>query len=148
MPGDATALFPLSQAVQNAVYFVYKRTQFVSWVWELAPVINPLEINTSGNFGFLFIAICGALGRILWDNATHLSSRIAQTIQRVEELEWKQELMGQRGQLPGTKPDVLQINIELDQKDQWYARPMGVVFLGIAIAVLGQWANLKLGLTK
>lgn len=46
----------------------------------------------------------------------------------------------------GTKPDVLQINIELEQQDKWYQRPAGMVLLGIAIGVLCQWANLRLGL--
>ena len=56
--------------------------------------------------------------------------------------------MAQQGRVVGDRPDVLQINIELDQKDQWYKRPIGLLFIGIAIAVLAQWANLKFGLLK
>lgn len=82
----------------------------------------------------------------MWDSASHLSLRVKKTIQRVEELGWERELMGQSGQISEGKPDVLQINIELDQKDQWYKRPLGLLLLGIAIAVLGQWANLRFGL--
>ena len=67
---------------------------------------------------------------------------------KVEEQGWEQELMNQHGQISGVKPDVLQINIELDQKDQWYKRPVGLILLGVAIAILGQWANLQFGLVK
>lgn len=148
MGGDATAFFAPNRAIQRLFYFVYARTQFVSWVWEFAPVVNPKEINTSGNLGFLLIACCGAVGRIMWDSAAHLSSRIAKTIQRVEELSWKQALLAQQGLIAGAKPDVLQINIELGQKDQWYKRPIGLILLGVSITVLGQWANLKFGLVK
>lgn len=148
MAGDTTAFSGVAHGVQRLVYFVYERTQFVSWFWEWAPVANPKELNTPGNFGLLFVAICGAIGRIVWDSATSLSVRIKETIKKVEEIEWQQELMAQRGQFSGAKPDVLQINIDLDQKDQWYKRPIGLLLLGIAIAVLGQWLNLQLGLVK
>lgn len=146
--GDTTALSSFSRAIQRLIYSIYERTQFVSWFWEWAPVIRPKEPNTTGNWGFLFVVVCGAIGRIMWDSASNLSSRIKKTIQRVEELGWEQELMGQRGQISGAKPDVLQINIELDQKDQWYKRPIGLLLLGIAIAILGQWLNLQFGLVK
>jgi hypothetical protein len=69
-------------------------------------------------------------------------------IQRVEEIGWEQSLMTRQGNVVGVKPDILQINIELDQKDQWYKRPMGLLFIGLAIAVLAQWANLTFGLIK
>lgn len=56
--------------------------------------------------------------------------------------------MAQRGQFAGVKPDVLQINIELEQEDEWYKRPVGLFLLGGAIAVFGQWLNLQFGLVK
>jgi len=96
----------------------------------------------------LFIALCGAIGRIMWDSAANLSARVAKTIRKVEELGWEQELMGQKGHVAGAKPDVLQINIDLEQKDQWYKRPIGLILLGVAIAALGQWVNLQFGLVK
>lgn len=146
LDGDTTALSSASRAIQRLVYFIYERTQLISWFWTWAPVLNPRELNTTGNWGGLFIVICGFIGRVMWDSASHLSLRVKKTIQRVEELGWERELMGQSGQISEGKPDVLQINIELDQKDQWYKRPLGLLLLGIAIAVLGQWANLRFGL--
>ena len=145
---DTAAWFPLSQAIQRAVYFIYERTQFISWVWQWAPVINPKELNSSGNFGFLFIVFCNALGRIMWDSASRLKSRIDDNIKRVEERVWEQELLAQQGMVTGAKPDDLQINIELEQKNQWYKRPIGIILLGVAIGILVQWANLKFGLLK
>src|SRR6266702_4400323 len=136
----------LSQAIQKAVFFVYERTQIISGVWKLAPTLNPQVLNSSGNFGFLFVTCCGAIGRVMWNSASHLANRITKTIQRVEELKWEQTLLTEQGQLAGVKPDVLQISIELEQKDQWYKRPMGLLSIGIAIAVLAQFMNLKFGL--
>jgi len=148
MAGDTTAFSPLSRGIQRLVYFIYERTQFVSWVWEKAPVINPKELNTPGNLGFLFVVVSGAIGQTMWASASNLSLRIKKTILRIEELGWEQELLAQRGQMTGAKPDVLQINIELEQKDQWYKRPAGLLLLGVTIAIFGQWLNLKFGLAK
>ena len=148
MAGDTTVFSSLGRGIQRLVYFVYERTQFLSWFWEWAPVINPKELNTPGSLGLLFVVVCGAIGRTIWDSASSLSSRIKKTILKVEELGWEQELMAQRGQLAGAKPDVLQINIELEQKDQWYKRPVGLLLLGVAIAIFGQWLNLQFGLVK
>lgn len=148
MEGGTTALSPLTHGIQRGVYSIYQATQFASMLWEWAPVLNPQVLNTSGNFGFLLIVIAGAIGRMIWASAADLSARIAKTIKKVEELGWEQELRGQRGQITNAKPDVLQINIDLNQKDQWYKRPVGLILLGVAVAVLGQLANLKFGFVK
>ncbi|CAG2143824.1 YniB family protein [Cupriavidus plantarum] len=146
MSEDRTALSAISLAVQHLIYLTYEKTQFAGLAWEIAPAVNPRDFNTAGNFGFLLIVLAGAIGRTMLDSASHLSSRIAKTIQRVEEFEWEQSLSAQQGMVLGSKPDVMQINIELDQKDQWYKRPIGLILLGVAITVLGQFANLKFGL--
>lgn len=148
MAADTTAFSSLSRLVLRLVYYIYERTQFVSWFWEWAPVINQKELNTPGNLGFLFVVVCGVIGRTMWDSASSLSSRIKKTIQKIEELGWEQEIMAQRGRISGATPDVLQINIELEQKDQWYKRPVGLLLLGAAIAICGQWLNLQFGLVK
>jgi len=148
MAGDASAFTGISQAVQRLVQLIYDKTQFLSLFWKWAPVVNPQALNTPGNYGMLFITLCGAIGHIMWDSAANLSARIAKTIQKVEELGWEQELMGQKGLASGVKPDMLQINIDLEQKDQWYKRPIGLILIGVAIATLGQWVNLQFGLVK
>jgi hypothetical protein len=146
--GDSTAFAPFAQGVLRIIRALYEKTQFLSWGWQVAPIANPRELNSPGNYGFLFIICCGALGRVMWDSASHLSARIKKTLLRVEELGWEQSLLAQQGLVSREKPDALQINIDLQQKDQWYKRPIGLVLIGIAIAVLGQWANLQFGLVK
>lgn len=148
MAGDTTVFASLSRSIQRLVYFIIEKTQYVSWFWDFAPVINLKKPNTTGNFGFLFVVVCGAMGRMMWDSASSLSSRIKKILRRVEERGWEQELLSQGAQITGAKPDVLQINIELEEKDQWQKRPLGLVLIGIAITVLGQWLNLQLGFVK
>ncbi len=146
--GDASPFQFLSQGIQKAVFFVYERTQIISWIWKFAPTLNPQQFNSPGTLGFLFVTCCGAIGRVMWNSASHLANRIAKTIQRIEELGWEQALLKQQGLLTSVNADVLQISIELEQKDQWYKRPIGLVFIGVAIAVIAQLVNLKFGFIK
>ena len=148
MAGDTSAFAPISQSIQRVVEVIYQNSQFLSPFWHWAPVFNPQVLNTPGNYGMLFIILCFAISRVMWDSANNLSLRIAKTIQKVEELGWERELIGQKGSDTGLSHDLLQINIELDHKDQWYKRPVGLILLGVAIAVLGQWVNLQFGLIK
>ncbi len=148
MQGDTSAFSVINQAIRRLVQLVCENTQFLSLFWRWAPVFNSQVLNAPGNYGILFITLCGAIGRVIWDSANNLSLRIAKTIRKVEELGWEQELMGQKKLTVGDKPDILNINIGLDQKDQWYKRPVGLILLGVAVAVLGQWINLQFGLVK
>lgn len=146
--GSASALAPVTQGIQRLVYLAYENTQALNWVWRIAPVINQRELNSSGNYGFLFLICVGALGRLMLDSANHLSARIKRVILRVEEQGWEQALHTQQGRVTEQKPDALLINIDLERRDQWYKRPPGMILLGVAVAVLGQWTILQFGLAK
>lgn len=146
--GNASVLAPLTQGLQRLVYVAYEKTQALNWVWRIAPVINQRELNSSGNYGFLFLICVGALGRLMLDSANHLSARIKRVILRVEEQGWEQALHTQQGRVTEQKPDALLINIDLERRDQWYKRPLGMILLGVAVAVLGQWVILQFGLAQ
>lgn len=146
--GDTTAFASVGNDFIRVINKVYENTLFLSEVWRIAPVLNFEKINSSATYGFIFIACCIWLGRLMWDSANHLSMRIKNVIRRVEEFGWEKVILEQQGLVPGQRPDVLQINIDLQQKDQWFKRPIGMITIGVAVAVLGQWANLRFGLVK
>jgi hypothetical protein len=149
MDGDSSIFSVITQVVQEAIYLVYEKTQWASLIWKWSPTINPNELNSSGNCGFLFIVCCGVVARMIWDSTSCLSARIKKTILRVEELKWEQSLLEQEGiYLGANKQDILQINIGTERKDQWFKRPLGIIVIGVTVAVLAQWANLTFGLTK
>jgi hypothetical protein len=141
---------PLSNVVGSIVRYlielIYQHTQFAGFFWNAAPVIDVHSWNTPGNFGFLFTVLSWLIGCSFWGNATLLSSRIKSTRKRVEEIRWENELLGQQNIAGGERPDLLQVNIAIDQQDQWYEKPAGMILIGVAIAVLAQLINLKFGL--
>jgi hypothetical protein len=144
---DVSPLVGLARQLRLAVYFIYEKTQAASYIWEWAPVIDPFHLNTAANFVFLLIVIVGTIGRLIWDSAAHLARRIRDAEQAAEAHGWQRQL-GAGPSHATAAPDRININIELDQKDQWYKRPLGIVLLALAGGVLLQWLNLKLGLAK
>lgn len=143
----AVQLMPkLNDIIRNGIEWLYVHTQFLSLVWTFAPAPDFQELNTPGNYWILLWMSVAVLAGSIRNAASRLARRIKSRIERVEELGWERDLLAQQGQFIGQKPDVLQINIDLDQKDQWYKRPVGLIAIGIAIAVLGQIVNLTFGL--
>jgi hypothetical protein len=142
----APLLNVFGQLIRYFIELIYWHTQFASYFWNAAPIIDMHSWNTPGNFGFIFTALSWLIGCSFWGNATLLSSRIASTRKRVEEIRWENELLGQQNIAGGERPDLLQVNIAIDQQDQWYKKPMGMILIGVAIAVLAQLINLKFGL--
>lgn len=148
LANDVSAFSAVSRGIQRLLYLVYENTQQISWVWERAPVIDPSVLLSQGNLGALLTVIVGAIGRIMWDSASLLSKRIKEAEELVQSERWRRDLQGQQGQVLVARTDVLEINIELDQKDQWYKRPLGLLVLALIGGVVLAWLNLKLGLAK
>lgn len=146
---NAAALPPLARLTafaKHGIELLYAGTPFLGLFWSNAPLAAPYDLNWPGNYWLIFWAAVFMISQSIWSAASRLNQRIRACIKRVEELGWDQELLGQMGVVQGVKPDVMQINIELDQKDQWYKRPVGLIAIAVAATVLGQLANLKFGL--
>ncbi|CPG86660.1 YniB family protein [Burkholderia pseudomallei] len=136
----------LNAWIKWGIDLLYTHTLFLLPIWRYAPTPAPYDWTASANYWVIFWAAAVAVGQSIWAAASNLNRRIKERIKRVEELGWERELMGGQGYVEGKKPDVLQINIDLDQKDQWYKRPIGLLGVGVAIIVLGQIALLTFGL--
>jgi hypothetical protein len=145
LENDVGPFSGIAYTIRLAIHSLFQATHRLP-SWELAPLVDPRMLNLPGNYGFIFLVSCLVIGRKIWDSAARLSSRITERLRKVEERGWERELMGQQGQLQGARPDVLEITIALDQEDEWYKRPVGLILLAVAGGVLLQWLNLKLGL--
>lgn len=145
---DLSMLAPVTRAGHELVVMLYQRTHYLlSWFWEFAPVLSLTALNSAGNYGFLFLFVCMFLMRMIWDSAIHLDYRIKSTLRQAEERSWERQL-SHSGVTTQENSTVLELRIQLSQKDQWYKRPLGIVLLSVAGGVLLQWLNLRLGLTK
>lgn len=144
---DSSMLLPVTRIGHEFVVVLYQQTQFLSWFWELAPTLSPTDLNSSGNYGFLFLLACMLLMRVIRDSAIHLNQRIKSTLQRAEEQSWEKQLPHSRVTTQ-ENPMVFELRVQLTQEDQWYKRPLGIVLLIITGGVLLQWLNLHLGLAK
>lgn len=136
----------VNDMIRQGIYFLYSHTSFFAWGWDLAPVPQLKAINVPGNLAWVSLLCCAALSRVIWTSASYLSRRIRRVFQRVEELGWEQELLSRPGEEPPLKPDVRQLNIVLEWKEQWHKRPTGILLFLLALGCALQWANLKFAL--
>lgn len=143
LDGDTTPFAELSQSIQRGIYYLYQNSQQISFMWEIAPIIEPRNLNSTGNYYFLLIIFSHMIGRIFWQYANDLSARIKDTLKRVEGLNWENDLRRKSGVPTTDKVDILQINIELESKDQWYKKPFGLVVVGVTITLIVQLINLS-----
>jgi hypothetical protein len=65
--------------------------------------------------------------------------------QKAEERGWINQMEGRENRSI-TQHDITSIEININEKDQWYARPAGIIMLTVASGLLLQIANLALGL--
>lgn len=144
---DSSMLAPVTRTGHEFVVMLYQRTQFLSWFWELGPVLSLTDLNSPGNYSFLFLLVYMFLMRVIWDSAIHLDHRIKSTLQQAEERSWERQLSHSKVTTQENSM-VLELRIQLGQKDQWYKRPLGIVLLTVAGGVVLQWLSLRLGLTK
>lgn len=138
---------PLFETVANFINWIYTKTTFLDFLWKHSPqvqvnlfnIYNIETIKLIGVFSIIFISM-----QVLF-SAQHLSERIKNVIRKNEEKNWGNELSGNNQPNP-SKNNYLLIPIELEKNDKWYARPIGLIAIGVLIMVIGQYINIKLGL--
>lgn len=144
LQADFTALLAIGP-VEHTLDFIYDKMQFLSIFWEMVPVLMTEEINSVGNYYALFLLCVIALSSQMLKSADHLNNRIKKAYQKAEERGWINQMEGRENRSI-TQHDITSIEINLNNKDQWYARPVGIIVLAVASGLLLQIANLILGL--
>ncbi len=128
---DLSSLF--ANPIKGFITWVYEHTQLISFIWKIAPTPDIINWNTTENYFFAFLFCAIGIARVLFDSSRHLASRIKKTIEAAEEEIWKRGLLQESGYLE-LKPDLLSLEIKLEQKDKWHTRPEGVILITIIAA--------------
>ena len=123
----------LFRLTNNGVAYLYDHIPFMHILWPHLPSGFPslTPLLSSNNLTFAGLALFFAWGYLLRDSGLHLSRRIARQKERAEESGWQRSLTGEVG-----RPEVLALQIDLERRDQWYERPLGIVLLSIVAAYL------------
>lgn len=146
LTSDATITSKLSIGIASLIQKLYQHTQSIDWIWRLAPAPNSRQLNSAGNFGFVFCMAVLFVGRSLWDSASSLQKAIMKAKDEAQRKKWEREL-GQR-EVAAQRDLRMNVVVKSMPEDEWYKKPFGIIVLGIAVATLGQWINLALGLAK
>lgn len=126
---NAVMLHPLMNMISNLVAKIYEATSWLSWLWNLAPLISFPNVFVPDNLGIASILSVFTIGIVMRDSGFSLLRRVNKVTQRAEEKRWENSLNGE----PITSENIKKIEVAKDPKDTWYTRPAGI----IALTVIG-----------
>jgi len=128
---------------------------FAPWVaaplWRMSPNLNLHSPGLDNSGGFFAAYLVFLLGAYLLGQANRIAVRIAQTMQRVEEMMWEASLHAQlrAGATQEEARAQLNVNISLAGQDPpWYQRPWGLILFGIALPMAVEVFKVVVGLAK
>ncbi|WP_312255963.1 YniB family protein [Stutzerimonas nitrititolerans] len=146
-------LRPLGGSIQNLIASVYEATvPYIGFVWRNVPTINQADPFTYSNLMFLGLIGVMILGGQLRIAGKRLQVRINKQIEKVEDMQWRQSMMG--GAAGGTSIsadtighlNVYQQSMPPSSDEKWWTRPWGIIGLGIvsgyAVAVLAKMTGM------
>jgi hypothetical protein len=119
------------RGIDRVVETIFQGPSLASLVWDVIPIPDFINLITVGNGGYILL-LCGVgWGTSLYDGAQHLQCRI-RNIEADLEADQGSNTLGD-GETTATMSAVA---IQLEPRDQWSKRPLGVVSLGVMIPVL------------
>jgi hypothetical protein len=128
---------------------------FIPWVvaplWRMSPDLNLRGPGLDNSGGFFAAYLVFLLGGYFLGQANRIAIRIAQTMQRVEEMMWEASLQAQlrAGATQEEARAQLNVNISLAGQDPpWYQRPWGLILFGIALPMAVEVLKVIVGLAK
>jgi hypothetical protein len=104
-----------------------------------------IGMNSNQFFFFVLMSflVWVGVGGMIVRHAENLSGRIRRARHAVEEERWRRSLGGVTGNIGA-------LSIQLESEDHWYAKPIGLLVIGLIIEVIGGlivllWGHLLFG---
>jgi hypothetical protein len=132
-PTDSVFDDPL-YIIQNFVYQIIVSSSTLYAIWSLIPLVKGQLLN----FLIMSVLVWMVVGFLVVKYAGNLNGRIRRVRHTVEEERWRQSL----GQEASTG-DIL--SIQMESEERWYAKPKGLLIIGIIIEVVGGLLLLLVG---
>ena len=85
LDGDGTFSALFSNLIKKLIHIIYEKTQFLSCIWELAPVPNHLNLSDQGNIHFLSVYCIFFIGIALKSAGDKLAKRLLNIREQIEE---------------------------------------------------------------
>lgn len=147
--GQAVIGDTLSELIGTLINFIHSYTDFASifWekVWPILPILNPLHLLQESNYYFFTLVAVALFFYIQLQDSFWLSSKANKILREVEDEELKRDIKKQRGHIEGPRPDILELDINVSNPDPWFKRPLGILAIGLIVAVFGKVITSILG---
>ncbi|MFA0670126.1 YniB family protein [Vibrio splendidus] len=140
----------LSSLIGKLINFIYSFTDFIPFFWEKLwpnlPMLNLNNLLQESNYYFFALLAITLFFVIQLQESFWLKSKINKILREVEDEELKGDIKRQRGHTEGPRPDILELDINVNTPEPWFKKPLGLLVIGLAIAVIGKLLTTLLGM--
>lgn len=127
------------------IQYIYGKTSFLSFFWNLPPNPNPNNFHIFNYYYWLFVYfIAFYISTVFTQRYKNLAKRIKKVEQGSEENSWKQELSGAKQAYANPR---LLISINIKDKNDFIGILL-TILLGVVIAIISRIVLLSLGLVR
>jgi hypothetical protein len=122
---------PLGRSLRRAIDPILEASPLVALLWSLIPAVD----HQSMYLVLMGSTIWTGIGMAIMGYANRLAGRIRRARETIEEERWRRSL----GHVDLSR-DVGVVSIQLESEERWYQRPVGLVWIGLIITIIGELA--------
>lgn len=133
----------LSNFFRLIIEWIYDSTKdhigfFWRYVWGELPIVNQYNIFSKENLIFLLIMVATLYFWVQLQDHYWYKNKIHSAIRKSEENELERDAEEERGYRKESNSDTLNINVTTSSPDPWFKRPIGMIFIGLTVTILGK----------
>lgn len=133
LESDHSIFKPVGLKINELISLLYQKTIFMDFLWRNAPGLYFPDVFTQDNIPILAVFCAFIFGVVMKDSGLHLKKRIIDVERSAQNKTWEDTA---RGRAEISSKDVLEIGLRIESKDSWYARPIGIISIGIFVGCL------------
>jgi hypothetical protein len=132
----------LSELVGKLINLIYNYTDFLTFFWDVIwkklPIFDPLNLAQENNYYFfaLFAATLFSITQV--QDSFWIRSKINESKRKIEDELLERDIKKQSGLIDTNKTDILELEINVGSPDSWYKRPLGMIVIGLFVAIVGK----------
>jgi len=143
-------LLDLRNQLEVLINFIYRHTDFLTFfwstVWELLPVFNPSNLLQESNYYFFALLAITLIFITRMHDGRHIKSKIKELEEKVADEQLENDMKKQKGLIATATPDLIEFEINVGGPDSWYKRPLGIITIGLFVAIVGKIVTALIGI--
>lgn len=140
----------ISDLIGKFINFIYSHTDFVPlfWdvIWEKLPMLDLQNFAQVDNYYFFGLFAAALVSFTQIQDSFWIRSRINKAKRKIEDELLERDIKKQSGLVEAQNKNILELEINVGSPDPWYKRPLGIIAIGLFVAIVGRIAVSIMGI--